>query len=82
MDLDQFQQCQEVHEQALQRNRDLEQELKELQAKQNTICKYCSELCENNLSIFTEFSSCGVGILHDSLVNTPIVETIKGFNLF
>lgn len=80
LSVDRFQQCQEIHEQALQRIRDLKQQLEELQAKQTTICKYCSELGENNLSnnlsIFAELSTCGVDMMHDSLVSAPIVETI------
>ncbi|XP_061722976.1 uncharacterized protein LOC133529296 [Cydia pomonella] len=56
--VDRFQQCQEIHEQALQRIQDLEQQLEESESK--NICKYCSGQSgppNNNLSIFAEFNS-------------------------
>ncbi|XP_063379465.1 formin-A-like [Cydia fagiglandana] len=75
--VDQFKNCQEIHEQALQRIQDLEQQLEESETKHS--CKYCSGhsgLRDNNLSIFAEINSFDVDSVDDSIGFSPMVETV------
>ncbi|XP_063389634.1 protein diaphanous homolog 1-like [Cydia fagiglandana] len=75
--VDQFKNCQEIHEQALQRIQDLEQQLEESESKHS--CKYCSGhsgLRDNNLSIFAEINSFDVDSVDDSIGFSPMVETV------
>ncbi|XP_047987079.1 protein diaphanous homolog 1-like [Leguminivora glycinivorella] len=72
-----FQQCQDIHELALQRVRDLQQQLEESESKH--ICKYCSGNpvpADNNMSIFAELNSFDVDLVLDSTVSSPIIETL------
>ncbi|XP_048001524.1 tropomyosin-1, isoforms 33/34-like [Leguminivora glycinivorella] len=75
--VDRFKQCQEIHEQALQRIQDLEQQLEESEAKMT--CKYCSGQArptDNNLSIFAELNSFELDFVHNETVCSPIVESL------
>ncbi|XP_063357983.1 tropomyosin-1, isoforms 33/34-like [Cydia amplana] len=76
--VDQFKTCQEIHEQALQRIQDLEQQLEESESKHT--CKYCSGHSgppDNNLSIFAELNSFDVDIVYDNIECSPMVETVN-----
>ncbi|XP_063388366.1 formin-like protein 1 [Cydia fagiglandana] len=73
--VDQFKNCQEIHEQALQRIQDLEQQLEESETKHS--CKYCSGhsgLRDNNLSIFAEINSFDVDSVDDSIGFSPMLR--------
>ncbi|XP_047995491.1 arp2/3 complex-activating protein rickA-like [Leguminivora glycinivorella] len=75
--VERFQHCQEIHEQALQRIRDLEQQLQESDSKR--YCKYCSgnsAPAENNLSIFAEFNSFDLDVVHDSAPCSPMKDHV------